>query len=111
MRFHTGKGLIECNRCDFKTEYNDNLKKHEKSHENDGKFVGKVSNSDIDLINKEIYSYSFNVSDIKKIKESKEINEEDSDFETEMNNRESQERKCVKKTPYITLNSLISMDF
>ena len=99
MRFHTEKGLLECNKCDFKTEYNDNLKKHEKSHENESKlayskFVGKVSNSDVDLINKEIYSYSFDVSDIKKIKE--EINEEDSDFESEVNDREMPKRKYVR---------------
>ena len=94
MRFHTGIGLIECNKCDFKTENNHNLKRHEESHENDRKFVGKVSNSDIDLINKEIYSYSFDVSDIKTIKE--EINEEDSDFESEVNNREMPKRKCVR---------------
>ena len=101
MRLHTGKGLIECNKCDFKAEDNHILKRHEKNHENDSKFVGKVSNSDIDLINREMYSYSFDVSDIKKIKELKEINEEDSDFfEAELNNREIQERKCAKKTPF-----------
>ena len=99
MRFHTEKGLIECKKCDFKTEFEDNLKRHEKSHENDRKFVSKVSNSDIDLINKEIYSYSFDVSDIKKIKELKEINEEDGDFKDELKNREMQKRKYSKKTP------------
>ena len=53
-----------------------------------------MSNSDVDLINKEIYLYSFDVSDIKKIKE--EINEEDSDFESEVNDREMPKRKYVR---------------
>ena len=75
------------------------MKVHHKSHENDrklayNKFVGKVSNADIDLINKEIYSYSFDASDIRKIKE--KINEEDSDFESEVNNRDMPKRKCVR---------------
>ena len=61
-----------------------------------------MSKSDVDLINKEIYSYSFDVSDIKKIKELTEINEEDSDFEPELNNRERRKRKCSKKTPFNT---------
>ena len=87
MRSHiTGKVLIECNKCDFKAENNHILKRHEKTHEN----------SDIDLNNREMYSYSFDVSDIKKIKELKEINEEDSDFESEVNNREMPKRKCVR---------------
>ena len=91
---HTGKGLKKCNKCDFKAENNQILKSHQQNHENDSKFVGKVSNSDIDCINKEIYSYSFDVSDIKKIKE--EINEEDSDSESEVNNREMPKRKYVR---------------
>ena len=74
------------------------MKVHHKSHENDrklayNKFVGKVSNADIDLINKEIYSNLFDVSDIKK------MNEEDGDFKDELKNREMQKRKYAKRTP------------
>ena len=101
MRLHTGRGFEERNKSDFKAENDQILKRRQKSHENDGKSFGIVSNSDIDLINKEIYSNFFDVSDIKKIKELKEINEEDSDFEPELNNRERQKRKCAKKTPFI----------
>ena len=32
----------------------------------------------------------------------KEINEEDSDFEPELSNRERGKRKCSKKTPFNT---------
>ena len=48
MRLHTGKGLKECSKCDFKAENNQILKIHQKSHENDSKFVGKVSKSDVE---------------------------------------------------------------
>ena len=55
MRLHTGKGLKECNNCDFKAENNQILKKHQKTgcqkrHKN-GKIVArstKVSKSDVE---------------------------------------------------------------
>ena len=94
MRLHTGRGFEESNKSDFKAENDQIFKRRQKSHENDSKSFGCiVSNSDIDLINKEIYSNLFDVSDIKK------MNEEDGDFKDELKNREMQKRKYAKRTP------------